>query len=69
VSSWADPISVKNVIDGESVAKKAKAPSLLLDGNVLREGEEEEDEDEYLGEWSDGGGRAFPRNMAYDTWR
>jgi hypothetical protein len=73
ITSWADPISARNVLDGEDeegdvgVNKKEEMkPSTLTEGSVA---EEDEDSGELVGDWSDGIREAPRRTLVYDAQR
>jgi hypothetical protein len=73
ISSWADPVSARDILDGEdeevgvgAKRKKEMKPSRLAEGSVV---EEDEDEGELVGDWSDGEREAPRRMLVYDAQR
>jgi hypothetical protein len=71
ISSWADPVSGRDILDGDdelgvgATRKKELKPSRLAEGSVV----EDEDEGELVGDWSDGVRDTTRRTLAYDAQR
>lgn len=74
ISSWADPVSARNILDGEDEEvgvgvkrKKDMRQSRLAEGSVVEE--EEEDEGEFAGDWPDEVRETPRRTLMYDAQR
>ena len=72
ITSWADPISARDILDGEGgevgadVKKKEMKPTTTAERSLV---EEDEDSGELAGDWSDGIRDTPRRTLAYGSQR